>query len=74
MDSYLGLSNIFNLVDASIQSYVQTTYQALSGALFAHVEAPHDSLCLDLRHRAFDRAACPLISGGRSGIWRSWSS
>jgi type IV secretion system protein VirB6 len=33
MDSYLGLSNILNLVDASIQSYVQTTYQALSGAL-----------------------------------------
>lgn len=33
MDSYLGLSNILNLVDASIQSYVQTTYQALSSAL-----------------------------------------
>jgi type IV secretion system protein VirB6 len=33
MDSYLGLSNILTLVDASIQSYVQSTYQALSGAL-----------------------------------------
>jgi len=33
MDSYLGLSDILKLVDASIQTYVQSTYQALSGAL-----------------------------------------
>ena len=33
MDSYLNLSGILSLVDASIQSYMQATYQALSSAL-----------------------------------------
>jgi type IV secretion system protein VirB6 len=33
MDSYLGISDIMNLVNQTIQTYTQTSYQALSGAL-----------------------------------------
>jgi len=33
MDSFFGISAILNLVDASIQTSMQTTYQALSGAM-----------------------------------------
>ena len=33
MDSYLGISDILNLVNTTIQNYTQASYQALSGAL-----------------------------------------
>jgi type IV secretion system protein VirB6 len=33
MDSYLGISDILNQVNATIQNYTQASYQALSGAL-----------------------------------------
>lgn len=33
MDSYLGTSDILNLVNTTIQTYTQASYQALSGAL-----------------------------------------
>ena len=33
MDSYLGISDILNLVNSTIQNYTQASYQAMSNAL-----------------------------------------
>ncbi len=33
MDSYLGISDILNLVNTTIQTYTQTSYHALASAL-----------------------------------------
>ena len=41
MDTYIGLSDIFNQVNTAIQNYTQGTYQALSSALL-----PTLKLCL----------------------------
>jgi type IV secretion system protein VirB6 len=64
MDSYLGISNILSLVDAAIQNYTQSTYQALSGAL-----APTMKLLLILYVALF--GAAHLTGRSPFDLWRT---